>query len=246
MISEGSVETTESAGKPVEAAGIAPLDGRFAFLRAVFWIYAAVMAAQLALEVLTAWFVFDVVSGKDMMASDFRLLLADSGVMPLVVVSVIVFFVCTVAYGRFLIRALRNLRAAGYSGETVSAPGLILWYFVPIAAAFMPARGVSEIWHVTRELTGHPGQRTAPFLAAWWSCWLFGGVLSVGANFLARASGIESGSLERVDLYYAGSFVSVGAGLLYIGAAIFFVLLARRIRDAQAELTNAGAADAFS
>ena len=65
----------------------------------------------------------------------------------------------------WLVRARRNARALGMPART---PGVLLWWFVPVAQLFAPYMAVRGILQASRGGYG----RTPAWLATWWLVWL--------------------------------------------------------------------------
>jgi len=231
---------------PAPTGEVIPLDVRFTFLKVFFWLYAVGAFLGAVNSYRTVRFLNQATAGgfSDMAEMNAAANFIDQSEMIRVVITFGIFIVCMVAYGRFVMRASKNLSAVGSKEITMSPGSLVWWHFVPFANLVMPLQGVSEVARGSREVTGH-ATSTPASVGLWWAAWIFGTIASGIAGGLSGASGIDRGFNVDVDLYVTALWVSVGSGILFALAAIFFVAAARRIRDDQSRLMGKGVVEAF-
>ncbi len=231
---------------PAPSGEVVSLDGRYKFLRIMFWLYAvgAFLGAVNAFR--TVRFLQDAMAGRFSSQTELTTVAnaIDQSEMIRVIVTFVIFIVCTVAYGRFVMRASKNLSAVGSSEITMSPGSLVWWYFVPFANLVMPLQGVSEVARGSREAAGQ-SKTTPATVGLWWGAWIFGTIASGIAGGLSRASGIDRGFNVDMDMYLTALWTGVASGVLFGLSAIFFTAAARRIRDDQSRLMGKGVVEAF-
>jgi len=231
---------------PAPLGDVIPLDGRFTFLKVFFWLYAVGAFLGAVNSYRTIRFLNQATAGgfSDMAEMGAAANFIDQSEMIRAVITFGIFIVCTVAYGRFVMRASKNLSAVGSSEITMSPGSLVWWHFVPFANLVMPLQGVSEVARGSREAAGQPKTTPAP-VGLWWAAWIFGTIASGIAGGLSQASGIDRGFNVDMDMYITALWFGLASGVLFGLSAIFFTAAARRIRDDQSRLMGKGVVEAF-
>lgn len=116
------------------------------------------------------------------------------------------------------------------TGGATTAPGWAVgWFFVPVAAWWMPFRAVREAWQVASRPAGWRDAPVAPLLRLWWALWLAVTFLNLGTTLLR----LPPHSPDRSILIFAiGALVAV----LSVPLTIAWTRIVREISRAHAGL----------
>jgi hypothetical protein len=140
-------------------------------------------------------------------------------------------------------RVARNLAPLGVRNQQYSPGWAVGSWFVPFANLFVPYRIAKEIWVKSDTNTETYGfltsESTVPgFMGVWWGFWI---VSNIAQNAATRLSFRASSPADLTT----SEWVSIGAELLSIIAAIFVLQVIKDITARQEEsatrLTNYGA-----
>ena len=141
----------------------------------------------------------------------------------------VVFIASIVLISMWIYRAHANLRDRRIEMET--SPGWAVgWYFVPIMNLFKPFQAMRELWsesHLEADSYGDPAPGD---IAAWWACWIIGGILS---NVSMRMSSYGSG-----DNMMVSAVLAAGSTGLLIACAFLLRKIIREITAAQDTVVN--------
>lgn len=203
-------------------------------LNVLLVIYAAV---ALLLGAMSAYGMYDPgVLDEDVLSiadpeEDGALLLFASVFFLVAMAERVIFFICVFLVCRFSYRAMKNLYTVR-SGVPEMSPGAsVYWYFVPIAFWFMPALGMSQIYHASIAETGRAGR--SRLVSFWWAAWILSLV----------ASGVANSSLTPLEAIYPALLIAM---VLSATAALCLRLLVVRIADAQQSILHNAAAQVFA
>lgn len=90
----------------------------------------------------------------------------------------IVFFIaCVIGYARFFQRSMHNARQLEPDADTIAPMGMWLWNIVPIAALWMPFKGVRQVWGILKTNAGEEVRYPASF-GWWWGLWIVSNIIS--------------------------------------------------------------------
>lgn len=95
-----------------------------------------------------------------------------------------------VAFGVWLVRAGRNLRARGILDTRDLEEARLLWFFVPLVHLYRPLLGLRELWQGSRAVDP-AGWRSEPVpmvLWVWWPVWLLSNLTGNAALWLLYVS----------------------------------------------------------
>lgn len=133
----------------------------------------------------------------------------------------VVYLLCAIAIGGFLVRANHNARALGGPdhGMTTSPGWTVGWFFIPVANWFRPYRAVKEIWAVSQPEDSGP-------LLGWWALWL---IMSLGG----RVSDKISESAETWGEITRSNWLNFAHNGVGIAAAVAVFLVVRGLHENQ-------------
>jgi hypothetical protein len=119
----------------------------------------------------------------------------------------------------WFVRAYRNVDALG-GGRRFGVAWAGWGWFVPILALWRPKQIANDIWRTSDpewpEYTPDEEAPVAPFVTAWWACWIVSNVASYVAARLSF-SGDDAESLRNASMtYLVGDSVDVVAAALAI------------------------------
>jgi len=136
-----------------------------------------------------------------------------------------------VLVGRFTYRAQKNLFTI-HSPVAKMAPGWTVgWYFIPIAAIWQPAIGMSQIYRGSYAAVGEKVPEGSP-IRIWWGAWL---LMNVPDWFTTVWS-------DSAVMQYALLLASIG---LSIVAAVFLMRILSEVAEKQDLLQRGGVANVF-
>lgn len=110
------------------------------------------------------------------------------------------FYLSAVVVGMWIYQAHTNVRMAGYTWPDTTPGMAVGWFFIPFANLAMPFMAMRDLWHASHGAGSSPGT-TPPLLAAWWGCFLSGGILMTLSNVAASANpdGFSKTALFMLD-----------------------------------------------
>lgn len=133
-------------------------------------------------------------------------------------------------------RANANARALG-ADDLMGSPGLSVgWFFIPIAALFMPYVVMRDTWKASAAPRDWQAQPTAPIIGFWWAAWLISNSTALIAFQISL-----SGDVEMMD---ALGVIDLISNLTAIPAAVLGALIVARVQWLQA--SPAHLSDRFS
>ncbi|MBD60204.1 MAG: hypothetical protein CL808_08815 [Citromicrobium sp.] len=201
--------------------GLARLASRARNAEIAIFAYIGVSAIMLGLELLELAGVVDLLSP---VPGPLARLYGIAAILFLVV-----FIVSVVLISMWIYRAHANLRDRGIELET--SPGWAVgWFFVPIMNLFKPFQAMRELWSESHFEADSYGDPAPGDIAAWWACWIIGGILS---NVSMRISSYGAGDNMMVSAVLA----AVSTGVL-IASAFLLRKIIREITAAQNTVVN--------
>jgi Domain of unknown function (DUF4328) len=136
------------------------------------------------------------------------------------------FIVTAIVFSRWIYIVNVNKRRLGASGLRFSPGWAIGWFFVPIAALWMPYRAMKEVWRVSANPSQWRQQRVGFVLPCWWFVWLLNAVLD------RISSSITSWATKIPDLM-AASFVSAISDATGVVLGLLALMVVARITRMQ-------------
>ncbi len=113
-------------------------------------------------------------------------------------------------------RAMKNIRFLGAHESTISPIFTWIWFFVPFANLFMPAKAMSQIWHASHRLSGLE-IKAKWAIPTWWSGWLI-------YYFAGRLSDVFAEGSITDDAYIVDPQNAV-IGMIFAFISAFAILL---------------------
>ncbi|WP_162184717.1 DUF4328 domain-containing protein [Sphingomonas hengshuiensis] len=83
----------------------------------------------------------------------------------------------------WIVRAGRNLVAAGYDDLEFSPASRIWWFAVPIANFFKPFQAMRELWNASHGKSDYA--EGSGLVATWWALWLISRIVAIMAGRVA-------------------------------------------------------------
>jgi hypothetical protein len=111
----------------------------------------------------------------------------------LLALSTIIYLVAGVLFLFWIVRAAKNARALGATGQKNSPGWCAGWFFIPIANFWKPYQAVCEVYRASDpESDGidwwHAGNYVPARFAWWWAAWIGASILSRIESRMARSS----------------------------------------------------------
>lgn len=127
-----------------------------------------------------------------------------------------------IGYARFFQRSMFNARQIEPEEQTVSPVGMWLWNIVPIAALWMPFKGVRQVWDIMKTNAGE-AQGYPAYFTVWWAFWVLSNIISnltwrlPGAGFDFQLSAATYQDLLLVNMIdmITGGMAVISAIALY-------------------------------
>jgi len=96
----------------------------------------------------------------------------------IIAIAMLIFMVAaTIGYARFFQRSMFNARRLEPDTDTIAPMGMWLWNIVPIAALWMPFKGVRQVWDILKSNAGEEVRYPATF-GLWWVFWIISNIIS--------------------------------------------------------------------
>jgi len=105
----------------------------------------------------------------------------------------IAFFLFTVViFGRWIVRANRNVRALGADGLRITPGWAVGYFFIPILCLWRPYQAMKDLWQASHNPTSWTGTAAGSILPAWWTLWLLSNFLGqISFRIMMSAGGLE-------------------------------------------------------
>lgn len=104
----------------------------------------------------------------------------------IIAISMLIFMILSyIGYARFFQRSMFNARQIEPEADTIAPMGMWLWNIVPIAALWMPFKGVRQVWDIMKTNAGE-AQGYPVYFTVWWAFWVLSNIIS---NFTWRMPG---------------------------------------------------------
>lgn len=177
-------------------------------LRAMIWAMIAIDAALIVSNIDAALLFQRDLDGERI--PDGRRALTDSHQGWIGLMWTLAYVAAGVTFLRYTFRGMKNARAVAGPEHKLMHPGWAVgWYFVPIAALWMPLKGVLQIWSVSMRAARHddPGDdmnadTTPSLIGWWWAFWVLTTLVDgVSTNIAIRALMRNEGG-ELTDQQY--------------------------------------------
>lgn len=182
-------------------------------------IVSGLMERQLLLDINAGLYTNDWELRTIAETNDFRQLIAATVEFAVLIVSGIFIL-------KWIYRANSNASALGAKNMQYSPWGSIIWYFVPIAALWMPYQAMKEIWKTSISPADWENVKPPALIDIWWAIWIAIGASSTVINVLSkRADTIDH--LSQINLF--NQVVSAGS----IALAAVTLLMVDEIHKAQ-------------
>ena len=141
---------------------------------------------------------------------------------------IISYIAVVAAFLMWIYRASKNLSALGGSKQKFSPDWAVLLWFIPIASLWVPYKVTKEIW-----VESHP-ERTLPqaWFKVWWATWIVSTVLGY-FSLKVSASDLNEIILGHSQIMASdailGDSLAIASSTIHIAAALFLIIIVRRI-----------------
>lgn len=136
---------------------------------------------------------------------------------------------------RWIHRANWNARALGAHGMQFTPGWSIGWYFVPFLNLWKPYQAMKEIWKASHAPHAWQPHAVPSLLGNWWGLWLLTSMLSNGSLRLTLRA-------EDIGQLLSANMVTVASDLSGVVLALVFLVLLRRVDEAQSRSLQGPAA----
>lgn len=136
------------------------------------------------------------------------------------------FVFTTVIFGRWIVRAHRNVRAQGAQDLRITPGWALGYFFVPIVNLWRPYQAMCDLWKASHNPATWAVMETGPILGAWWILWIGSGILGrISIKMTAHADGIAA--LE------SATWVELAGQLVHIVLCFVTLVMVLQIANAQ-------------
>lgn len=106
--------------------------------------------------------------------------------------SLALYVVTVVIFGRWIVRANKNVRALGADGFRITPGWAVGYFFVPIINLWRPYQAMKDLWRASHNPTLWTGTTAGSVLPLWWTLWLLSSVMGqISFRVMMNAEGLE-------------------------------------------------------
>jgi len=152
------------------------------------------------------------------------------------ILSIGLFIITAIFFGRWIYRAHQNVRALGERDLRFTPGWAVGYFFVPIFGLWRPYQAMKELWHASQPPAERYRSGTATTLGLWWALWL-------GCGFVEQAAARTSINAHTIGSLQTATALMILYDLLYVPLCIVAGRLIARIHAAQLAHWRARVAD---
>lgn len=82
-----------------------------------------------------------------------------------------------IVFARWILKANRNIRAAGAQGLRMTPGWAVGYFFIPIVCLWKPYYAMKDLWQASQSPQAWSTATVSPILPCWWTLWVFSNVL---------------------------------------------------------------------
>ncbi|MFM8398261.1 MAG: DUF4328 domain-containing protein [Pirellula sp.] len=131
-----------------------------------------------------------------------------------------------VIFGRWIVRANRNVRALGAEGLRITPGWALGYFFVPILSLWMPFQAMKDLWRASQNPGDWANVAASSILPAWWTLWL----ISAIAGQVSLRTSMAAKKLEGLQV---ATYVQMVSQALDIPLCLVAMALVTQIAKAQ-------------
>jgi uncharacterized membrane protein len=145
----------------------------------------------------------------------------------------VLYLLTVIVFGRWIVRANKNVRALGASGLRVTPGWAVGYFFVPIVSLWKPYQAMKDLWRASQNPAAWTSTATGFLLPAWWTLWLLW-------VFLGQASlrvTLAAGTLEQLQ---AATYLQMVSQVVDVPLFLVAMALVTGIANAQKRHAHIG------
>jgi len=144
-----------------------------------------------------------------------------------------------IGYARFYQRSMYNARQLEPDENTIAPMGMWLWHIVPIAALWMPFKGVRQVWDILKTNAGEEVRYPAIF-GLWWGLWIIANIISnISWRLPGGAWDFQLSAANYTD-YLTVNLIDMIAGALTVISTLALFRISSKLASLQKGFTLTG------
>jgi hypothetical protein len=136
------------------------------------------------------------------------------------------YVVTLVIFGRWIVRANRNVRALGADGLRMTPGWAVGYFFVPIMHLWRPYQAMKDLWKASHNPASWNGTTAGSILPVWWTFWLL-------SNIIGQISFRIMMSAQELEDFQAATYIQIVAETVDISLCLVAIILVSQIARAQ-------------
>ena len=131
-----------------------------------------------------------------------------------------------VIFGRWIVRANKNIRALGADDLRITPGWAVGYFFIPIVCLWRPYQAMKDLWQASQDPTAWHSTPAGSILPAWWTLWLL-------SNFFGQLSFRLTMNARGVKDFLGATYVQMVCQALDIALCLVAMGLVLQIARAQ-------------